>query len=193
MENQFSRHFHFKHFPLSSLTRTGRSSLTRTQSLTSSDPHTEPNRTIHTPSEEGPGSDPLISQSRSALDAPWSTHSTHGEFSFSVSHSDPLMKIVRSAHFFGRSPSFLRSTLSSLQFSLRPTQLRPTHFISHERPIQLWSTHFISHSDPHSSNPHSHYFLWFSFFIIIIIIYTFFLGYDYILCIFYFLDNEYWV
>ena len=67
-------------------------------------------------------------------------HSKHSEFSFSFSHPDPLMKTVWSAHFSGRSPSFLRSTLSSLQFSLWPIQLWPTHFISHERPTQLQPT-----------------------------------------------------
>ena len=87
----------------------------------------------------------LSSQSRSTLDAPWSTHSVHGEFSFSVSHSDPLILTIRSAHFslihphfsnplffcFWPTTSFLRSTLSSLQFSLRPTQLRPTVMLLH--------------------------------------------------------------
>ena len=83
-------------------------------------------RTIHTSSEEAPSSDPLISQSRSALDAPLS-HALDARwvfffrFSLRSTHekqSDPLISLDDHPHFFDP----------------------PSH-------------HFISHSNPHSSDP----------------------------------------
>ena len=131
MENQFSPNFHFKHFPLSSLTRTGRSSLTRTQSLTSSDPHIERRssklRSTHF-------SVPIRTRRTTihTLDTWWvflfrfSLRSTHENspicsFFWPITLISPIHPLITSVL-----TSTHTAPIHTLHFSLRPTQLRPT-------------------------------------------------------------------
>ena len=123
------------------------SKLFSTHRVPSSDPHTErrssklraPNPDPHTELHHLPHAKRL---SPFSLTQP--ILSMHGEFPFSISQFDPLISqsnllISQSnpTHFSSRSPSFLRSTLSSLHFS---------QFISQSNPQS---------SDPHSSDPHT--------------------------------------
>ena len=119
-------------------------------------------RTIHTPSEEAPSSDPLISQSWSALDAPL-LHALDAQWVFFFLFSP------RSTH----ENSLIRSFLWPITL-ISPIHPLITSFLTPTHTAPIHTLHFSQTT--HTAPTHTAIIPLFSFFIIIIIIiiYTFF-------------------
>ena len=120
----FSPYFHFKRFPPLSHTHSSLTHALPLSKLDCSDPHTEPNGTIHT---DAPRSKLDVVVATKHLNDPSSDPvDAHDEFSFSVSHSDPLI-FLRSTLFPFLADNLISPIHPLITSVLTPTHTAPTH------------------------------------------------------------------